>query len=56
MKKSKAIELAGGKARLARLLKVTKAAVSQWGEEIPELRALQLEKMLSKKSAITQKA
>jgi DNA-binding transcriptional regulator YdaS (Cro superfamily) len=47
MKKTRAIELAGSKAKLARLLKVSKGAVSQWGDEIPELRALQLEKLLS---------
>ncbi|WP_072092125.1 Cro/CI family transcriptional regulator [Trabulsiella odontotermitis] len=57
MKKTKAIELAGSKANLARLLKVSKGAVSQWGDEIPELRALQLEKLLAdKKSPATQKA
>lgn len=47
MKKSEAIKIAGGKAKLARLLNVTKGAVSQWGDEIPELRALQLEKLAS---------
>lgn len=46
MKKEDAITLAGGKAKLARLLKVTKGAVSQWGDQIPELRALQLEKII----------
>lgn len=57
MKKTKAIELAGGKAKLARMLKVSKGAVSQWGDEIPELRALQLEKLLaSKKSQARHKA
>ncbi|KFC08517.1 hypothetical protein GTGU_01434 [Trabulsiella guamensis ATCC 49490] len=57
MKKTKAIELAGSKANLARLLNVSKGAVSQWGDEIPELRALQLEKLLAnKKSPDTQKA
>lgn len=49
MKKEEAIKLAGGKAKLARLLKVSKGAVSQWGEDLPELRSLQLEKMLIKK-------
>lgn len=49
MKKVKAIELAGSRAKLARLLKVSKGAVSQWGDDIPELRALQLEKLLAKK-------
>jgi len=58
MKKTRAIELAGSKAKLARLLKVSKGAVSQWGDEIPELRALQLEKLLSanKKTQARQKA
>ncbi|CNK10028.1 DNA-binding transcriptional regulator DicC [Yersinia aldovae] len=46
MKKSEAIKLAGGKAKLARMLRVTKAAVSQWGEQIPELRELQLDKII----------
>lgn len=56
MKKTKAIELAGSKAKLARLLKVSKGAVSQWGDDIPELRALQLGKILRKNSAVKQKA
>lgn len=58
MKKTRAIELAGSKAKLARLLKVSKGAVSQWGDEIPELRALQLEKLLiaNKKTQARQKA
>lgn len=57
MKKSDAIAVAGSKSKLARLLKVTKGAVSQWGEVIPELRALQLEKLLkTKKGQLKQKA
>ena len=55
MKKAEAIELAGSKAKLARLLKVSKGAVSQWGVEIPELRALQLEKILEQKNVVKQK-
>lgn len=47
MKKTEAIKIAGGKAKLARLLNVTKGAVSQWGDMIPELRALQLEKLVN---------
>ena len=49
MKKAEAILTVGSKAKLARLLRVTKAAVSQWGDELPELRALQLEKILKVK-------
>lgn len=56
MKKSEAIRCAGGKAKLARLLNVSKGAVSQWGEEIPELRALQLEKLLRKDKSSDKKA
>ncbi len=52
MKKVKAVELAGSQAKLARLLKVSKGAVSQWGDDIPELRALQLEKLLAKKMQV----
>ena len=47
MKKTRAIELAGSKAKLARLLKVSKGAVSQWVTKSQKLRALQLEKLLS---------
>lgn len=58
MKKTEAIKIAGGKAKLARLLNVTKGAVSQWGDMIPELRALQLEKLVNDtaKQTETQKA
>lgn len=56
MKKTKAIELAGSKAKLAKLLNVSKGAVSQWGDDIPELRALQLEKIVQKNTLAKQKA
>lgn len=58
MKKTEAIKIAGGKAKLARLLNVTKGAVSQWGDMIPELRALQLEKLVNgtEKSSDEEKA
>ncbi|MDR5611387.1 MULTISPECIES: Cro/CI family transcriptional regulator [unclassified Arsenophonus] len=50
MKKSEAIYLAGNITKLANLLKITKSAVSQWSDDIPELRALQLEKLVNDKS------
>ncbi|PAV08854.1 hypothetical protein CBG25_03630 [Arsenophonus sp. ENCA] len=50
MKKSEAIYFAGNKTNLAKLLKITKSAVSQWGDDIPELRALQLEKLVNDKN------
>lgn len=42
MQTNQAIELAGSAAALAALLGITPSAVSQWGEEIPELRRYQL--------------
>ncbi len=45
MKKVEAIALVGSKAKLARLLGISKGAVSQWKDDIPELRELQLEKL-----------
>jgi hypothetical protein len=45
MDKQKAIELAGSAKALADIFGITESAVSQWGDEIPELRVLQLEKL-----------
>lgn len=45
MKKDQAIAKAGSKAKLARLLGVTKSAVSQWGDELPELQRYRLKEM-----------
>jgi hypothetical protein len=42
MKKNRAIQLAGSATELAKVLGITQGAVSQWGEDIPELRVLQL--------------
>ena len=43
MKKKQAIQLAGGTAKaLADLLGLTESAVSQWGEDLPQLRVYQL--------------
>lgn len=48
MKTNHAIELAGSAAALAALFGITPSAVSQWGDEIPELRQYQLKKMKPK--------
>lgn len=48
MKKSTAIELAGSRRKLARLFGISGSAVSQWGEDIPPLRAFQLREKLLK--------
>jgi len=42
MRTEEAIQRAGNAAELARLLKVSPAAISQWGENVPELRLYQL--------------
>lgn len=42
MTKEEAIKRAGGKSALARLLGVTPAAISQWGEDVPIMRIWQL--------------
>lgn len=43
MKTTRAVELAGGKAKLAQLLGITPGAVSQWGEDLPPSRVWQLQ-------------
>lgn len=43
MKTQSAIDHYGSATKVAEILGISKAAVSQWGENVPELRALQLE-------------
>ncbi|EZH80398.1 Cro/CI family transcriptional regulator [Aeromonas hydrophila] len=43
MKKADAIKFFGSAAELARKLNISEAAVSQWGETIPQGRAYQIE-------------
>ncbi|MDX7693596.1 Cro/CI family transcriptional regulator [Aeromonas caviae] len=43
MTTSNAVKYFGSKAAIARALGINKAAVSQWGETIPEGRAYQIE-------------
>lgn len=45
MTKTDAINYFGNGSRLAEALSVSRAAVSRWPEQIPELRQLQLEKI-----------
>jgi len=45
MKKQEAIAFFGGAKKLAIALGVSPASVSQWGIDIPELRAYQIEKL-----------
>lgn len=42
MKTKKAIELAGNASTLSSLLEITRGAISQWGEDVPEGRIWQL--------------
>lgn len=43
MKLNEAIRKVGSKAEICRLLKVSASAVTQWGDDVPELRQYQLE-------------
>jgi DNA-binding transcriptional regulator YdaS (Cro superfamily) len=45
MKKDTAIAYFGNRVKLAAALKIHPAAISQWGDNIPGLRAFQLEKL-----------
>lgn len=42
MKKADAIKLAGSAIKLAKILSITKGAVSHWGEDIPKGREYEL--------------
>jgi len=42
MEKQKAIKLAGSQMKLAALLGVSQAAISQWGQDVPMMRIYQL--------------
>lgn len=44
MKTKDAIERAGNAAALSRILNITQSAVSQWGDDVPELSLFRLEK------------
>ena len=45
MKTDHAIQLAGSAAALAKLLGITPSAISQWGAEVPPLRAYELKEL-----------
>ncbi|MGI9143114.1 MAG: Cro/CI family transcriptional regulator [Fluviibacter sp.] len=42
METAEAIRLAGSQSELARILRITQAAVAQWGANVPEARVWQL--------------
>ena len=45
MKKNEVLEFFGNASKAAKALGISIAAISQWGEEVPELRAFQIEKI-----------
>jgi DNA-binding transcriptional regulator YdaS (Cro superfamily) len=48
MDKEQAIKLAGSASALAKLLGITRAAVSQWGAKVPQARVWQLKALRPK--------
>ncbi|QZA80257.1 Cro/CI family transcriptional regulator [Deefgea piscis] len=56
MKKQYALELFGGTVKaLAEALHVTPCAVSQWGENLPPLRAYQVDELIRNGKAVPPK-
>ena len=51
LKKKDGIAIAGSAAKLARVLGVSRAAITQWGEWVPPFRALQLKEALPERYA-----
>ncbi|WP_445946938.1 Cro/CI family transcriptional regulator [Shewanella sp.] len=45
MTKDEAVKYYGSQTKLAQALKINPASVSQWGEDVPELRAYQIERL-----------
>jgi hypothetical protein len=45
MEKQKAIKLAGSQTKLAEVLGVSQAAISQWGQDVPMMRIYQLKSL-----------
>ncbi|MCG9697449.1 Cro/CI family transcriptional regulator [Shewanella sp. Isolate11] len=43
MKKSDAINFFGSQSKLGEALKISQAAISKWPEDVPELRAYQIQ-------------
>ncbi|MCT8866285.1 Cro/CI family transcriptional regulator [Shewanella xiamenensis] len=45
MKTSDAVQHFNGKSKLAKALGINPASVSQWGDDVPALRAFQIERL-----------
>jgi DNA-binding transcriptional regulator YdaS (Cro superfamily) len=52
MKTEDAVKRYGSKAALARVLDITPQAISQWGEDMPELQTLKLEKFEAQEGGV----
>ena len=55
MKTSEAIELFGGVAALAKALDISTAAIYQWGEDVPPLRAYQIREIAERQKVVDHK-
>jgi len=49
MKTSDAVKHFNGKSKLAKALGINPASVSQWGDDVPALRAFQIERLTNGK-------
>ena len=49
MKTSEGVKFFGNKLAMAKALGLSRAAISQWGDNIPELRAFQIKVLMEKK-------
>ncbi len=56
MKTVDAVSKFGSKSRLAKALNISKSSVTQWGDEVPELRRYQIEDIIMKQSSDSGKA
>jgi len=45
MTKDDAVKFYGSQTKLAQVLNIKPSAISQWGEDVPELRAYQIERL-----------
>ena len=48
MKTQKAVALFGSANRLAKMLGITRQAISQWGEDVPLLRQYQIDEIMER--------
>ena len=51
MKKTEAIKLFGGLSELAEALGITTQAISQWGDDVPQLRVYQINEIIALRKA-----